>query len=322
MLVWRAVRKKSPFARLAVAPTSVRTLGSRLTVKEAIAADKPDEDVSVLGWVKSVRKQKELVFLDVSDGSTPARLQVVASSELLNGVSVTMGCSVVASGRVVESTHSAQRVEMTASQVELLGDCNPKEYPFKRGKTHGLEYIRQFPHLRPQTRVFSRVLRLRNSATMAVHKYFQDRGFIQVHTPIITSSDCEGAGELFEVRPTGFKDKDKDFFSTTAYLTVSGQLHAEAVTSGMNSVYTFGPTFRAEKSHTKRHLSEFYMVEAETVLHETGLPELLVMIENLYKHTLETLLKKNSDDVQYFHNELCSDNTKLGFCTEQFGEAI
>ncbi|CAI8051683.1 Probable asparagine--tRNA ligase, mitochondrial [Geodia barretti] len=308
--------------RVATVSAAVRTLTSRITVRDAVAATSTREDVSVLGWVKNMRKQKELVFIDLNDGSTAARLQVVAPSNLLRGVHLNVGCSVVAKGKIVPVSLASQDVELAASQVQLLGTCDPKKYPFKRGKIHGVEYLRQFPHLRPQTGVFSRVLRLRSAATMAVHRFFQDRGFINFHTPIISSSDCEGAGELFEIRPSQAAEDEKRFFSTDAFLTVSGQLHAEAVTSGMSAVYTFGPTFRAEKSHTKRHLSEFYMVEAETVLHGSGLSELLCLVEDLYKHTLEVLLKDNYDDINYFHETICSDEAKLDFDTEFHRETI
>ncbi|XP_064404152.1 asparaginyl-tRNA synthetase-like isoform X2 [Halichondria panicea] len=215
-------------------------------------------------------------------------------------------------GLLVESSHSGQAVELLANTLQL-GQCNTQEFPFKARQTHTPDYIRQFPHLRARTQSFSSLLRLRDTATALIHTFFRDNGFINVHTPILTSSDCEGAGELFSVKPCREEgdveeDEEGEFFGCKAYLTVSGQLHAEAIACGMKSVYTFGPTFRAERSHSSRHLSEFYMIEAEKVFLSSELEPLLNLVEDLYKYTVEGLLREREEDMTFYHEQ--SQSTK------------
>ncbi|XP_077983952.1 asparaginyl-tRNA synthetase-like [Glandiceps talaboti] len=209
----------------------------------------------------------------------------------------------------MKSSHKGQLLEVHADNVNVVGKCNPEEYPFQARKRHTNDYIRQFPHLRCRTNSFGALLRLRNTATMAIHSYFQDNGFINVNTPIITSNDCEGAGELFQIEPsnsnrdTQSKAEDQNstnhFFDVPAYLTVSGQLHLEVMASALSKVYTLGPTFRAENSQTRRHLAEFYMLEAEMAFTDS-LEDIMLIMENCVKCSTQTVLEKSPEDVELF----------------------
>uniref|UniRef100_A0AAQ4R411 Asparaginyl-tRNA synthetase 2, mitochondrial n=1 Tax=Gasterosteus aculeatus aculeatus TaxID=481459 RepID=A0AAQ4R411_GASAC len=234
-----------------------------LRVSEAVSGAKLGANVKVQGWVRSVRPQKANLFLHVNDGSSLQSLQVVASSELDDPL-LTLGSAVEVTGTLRKSPRQRQPFELEADRIHVVGDCDPVDFPFKIKERHSLEYIRQFPHLRCRTNAFSSLLRIRSEATTAVHSYFKENGFVQIHTPVITSNDCEGAGELFQVEPSSPNNEEGEkFFSVPAFLTVSGQLHLEVMSGAFSRVYTFGPTFRAENSQSRRHLAEFYMVEAE-----------------------------------------------------------
>ncbi|XP_023656426.2 asparaginyl-tRNA synthetase isoform X1 [Paramormyrops kingsleyae] len=275
----------------------------KLRICEALSGDEVGEHVKIQGWVRSVRAQKNVLFLDVNDGSTKKSLQVVADPEL-NDKNLTFGSSVQISGSLTRSSHKKQNVELQARQIQVVGQCNPLDFPFKVKERHDMEYIRQFPHLRCKTNTFSSLLRIRSEATSAVQAFFKENGFLHIHTPIITSNDCEGAGELFKVEPSG-QDKNPEetqlhFFSVPTFLTVSGQLHLEVMTGAFSRVYTFGPTFRAENSQSRHHLAEFYMVEAEIAFTES-LEDIMMVMENLFKSTTERVLDKCADDVHLFH---------------------
>ncbi|XP_060800133.1 probable asparagine--tRNA ligase, mitochondrial isoform X2 [Neoarius graeffei] len=275
----------------------------RVRVHDILNSLETGSTIRIQGWVRSVRSQKHNLFLHVSDGSSLQPLQVVASSDL-NTRDLTFGCAVDISGRLEKSPSKKQNVELQASHIKVVGECNPVDFPFKIKGHHSLEYIRQFPHLRCRTNAFSSLLRIRSQATAAIHSYFRDNNFVQIHTPVITSNDCEGAGELFQVEPAGNEwNSDKEnprFFSVPAYLTVSGQLHLEVMAGAFPAVYTFGPTFRAENSQTRRHLAEFYMVEAEIAFTES-LKDLMEVMECLFKTTTENLLSSCAEDVDLFH---------------------
>uniref|UniRef100_A0A3Q3VK37 Aminoacyl-transfer RNA synthetases class-II family profile domain-containing protein n=1 Tax=Mola mola TaxID=94237 RepID=A0A3Q3VK37_MOLML len=252
------------------------------------------------GWVRSVRPQKKNLFLHVNDGSTLQPLQIVASSGLDDPL-LTFGCAVEVTGTLKQSPHQKQLVELEADQILVVGECNPVDFPFKIKERHNLEYIRQFPHLRCRTNAFSSLLRIRSEATTAIHSYFRENGFVQIHTPIITSNDCEGAGELFQVEPQSPEnDEDANFFSVPAFLTVSGQLHLEVMSGGFSRVYTFGPTFRAENSQSRRHLAEFYMVEAE-VSFTQSIEDLTKVMEDMFRSATEDVLAHCAEDVALFH---------------------
>ncbi|RXM97339.1 putative asparagine--tRNA ligase, mitochondrial [Acipenser ruthenus] len=219
-----------------------------------------------VGWVRSVRSQKDVLFLHVNDGSSLQSLQVVASPSL-DDRHLTYGSAVEISGNLIKSPHKKQSVELQADNIRVVGPCDPVVFPFKIKERHPVEYIRQFPHLRCRTNSFGSLLRIRSEATAAIQSFFKENGFVQIQTPVITSNDCEGAGELFQVEPATREKQQADekshFFSVPAFLTVSGQLHLEVMAGAFSNVYTFGPTFRAENSQSRRHLAEFYMVEAE-----------------------------------------------------------
>jgi len=221
------------------------------------------QDVIVQGWVKTARIQKKIAFAKITDGSCLQALQIVAPglpSEVMTGASVFI------TGRIISSPAKGQSVELKVTSCDVLGKCtDPETYPMSK-KKHTLEHYRAHPHLRPRADLFQTVFRLRNAMIKATHDFFQERGFLNIHTPLITSSDCEGAGEAFSVI-SDTKQPDA-FFGKRGYLTVSGQLQVEAFACSMGDVYTFGPTFRAEKSQTSRHLAEFWMIEPELVFIE------------------------------------------------------
>uniref|UniRef100_A0A8B9EZL7 Aminoacyl-transfer RNA synthetases class-II family profile domain-containing protein n=1 Tax=Amazona collaria TaxID=241587 RepID=A0A8B9EZL7_9PSIT len=209
------------------------------------------------GWVRSVRSQKEVLFLHINDGSSLESLQIVADPSLENR-DLTFGSAVEVQGKLVKSPHKMQNMELKAETIHVVGPCDALLFPLKIKERHPLEYVRQFPHLRCRNNTLGSLLRIRSEATASIHSFFQDNGYVHIHTPIITSNDCEGAGELFQIGV-----KKTHFFNVPAFLTVSGQLHLEVMAGAFTHVFTFGPTFRAENSQSRRHLAEFYMVEAE-----------------------------------------------------------
>jgi asparaginyl-tRNA synthetase len=242
-------------------------------VREILARESAGAGVAVRGWVKTARHSKGVSFLEVSDGSCFAGLQVVAESSLPNFESevrrIGTGFAVEAAGVLVESPGKPQRYELRADRIEIVGAAGD-DYPLQK-KRHSFEFLRSIAHLRPRTNTIGAVLRVRNAAARAIHDFFQERGFLWLHAPIVTASDAEGAGDLFRVTTLdavnppktgeGAADFAKDFFGREAFLTVSGQLEAEIAALALSNVYTFGPTFRAENSNTSRHLAEFWMVE-------------------------------------------------------------
>ncbi|MFH1216746.1 MAG: asparagine--tRNA ligase [Pseudomonadota bacterium] len=243
---------------------------------KTILSEKPvTREITVQGWIKSRRDSKGLSFLDVTDGSCLAGLQVLADSSLTNYdtdiARLTTGCSITARGELIASPAKGQDVELHAREITILGWAQPEDYPLQK-KRHSFEFLRSIAHLRGRTNSLGAVARVRSRLSWAIHRFFQERGFFQIHTPVITTSDCEGAGEMFTVtsfdldklaRSGSAVDFSRDFFGRPASLTVSGQLEAEAYALALGNVYTFGPTFRAENSNTSRHLAEFWMIEPE-----------------------------------------------------------
>ncbi|XP_045478786.1 probable asparagine--tRNA ligase, mitochondrial [Harmonia axyridis] len=263
-------------------------------------------EVIMKGWIANVRKQKQHIFLDLNDGSTSDRLQVIVPSSLdCNIKDLLPGSSVRMMGFLTLSPKG--NVEVFAKDLKVLSKCSTEEgYPFAPRKQYSPEYLRQYFHLRSKTRKFSSLLRVRSAAAFAFHSAFKDEGFTNVHTPILTSNDCEGAGEAFKVVPDNenllkqmAKPKipsDEIFFDRKSYLTVSGQLHLEAIANGLGKVYTFGPTFRAENSKSRLHLAEFYMIEAEIPFLQEIKP-LLKTVEGLIKKVTSHLLENNLADI-------------------------
>ncbi|XP_071489676.1 asparaginyl-tRNA synthetase-like [Diadema antillarum] len=259
------------------------------------------KNIETKAWVKGQRVHKDVMFLDINDGSCSRNLQVVAKPHVIQDSSKHQlyGSSVEVKGQLVESKSKGQDIELQASSVNITGPCNPESYPFKAKTRHPAEYTRQFPHLRSRTPNFAALTRLRSSVTAAVHAFFQDQGYVNVHTPILTASDCEGAGEMFSVRAPGDNDETEGdhFFGVPVHLTVSGQLQLEAVACSHSKAYTFGPTFRAEKSRTRRHLAEFYMVEAELAFTQS-LGDITQVMEEFVKSVADSVYTRCSEDVQ------------------------
>ncbi|KFQ26945.1 hypothetical protein N331_09745, partial [Merops nubicus] len=254
------------------------------------------------GWVRSVRSQKEVLFLHINDGSSLESLQVVADPSL-ESRDLTFGSAVEVQGKLVKSPHQKQNMELQAETIRVVGACDTWSFPLKLRRRHPLEYVRQLPHLRCRTSALGALLRIRSEATAAIHSFFQDNGYVHIHTPIITSNDCEGAGELFQIERSNEARESSEkthFFNVPAFLTVSGQLHLEVMAGAFTHVFTFGPTFRAENSQSRRHLAEFYMVEAELAFTES-LQDIMQVMEDLFKTATSTVLSKCPHDVELFH---------------------
>ncbi|NXC86350.1 SYNM protein, partial [Cercotrichas coryphoeus] len=252
------------------------------------------------GWVRSVRSQKEVLFLHINDGSSLESLQVVADPSL-EKKDLTFGSAVEVQGKLVKSPHRMQNMELQAETIRVVGPCDIWSFPLKMKERHPLEYVRQFPHLRCRNNTLGALLRIRSEATAGIHSFFQDNGYVHIHTPIITSNDCEGAGELFQVEVKAKESAEEThFFNVPAFLTVSGQLHLEVMAGAFTHVFTFGPTFRAENSQSRRHLAEFYMVEAELSFTES-LQDIMQVMEDLFKTVTSTVLSKCPRDVELFH---------------------
>src|SRR5580765_5674557 len=291
---------------------------TELSVRAILSGEAPAEvPVTVKGWVRTRRDSKAgISFVHVSDGSSFHPVQVVAPSTLANYnddvLKLTAGCAIEATGTIVPSPAKGQPFEMQASAINVIGWVDdPDPYPIQP-KPHTLEFLREVAHLRPRTNVIGAATRVRHTLSKAIHRFFDENGFFWVNTPIITSSDAEGAGALFRVSTLDFAnlprtrngkiDFGQDFFSREAFLTVSGQLNVEAYCLALSKVYTFGPTFRAENSNTSRHLAEFWMIEPEIAF--ADLSDDAALAERLLKFTLEKLLEERQDDLAFFDERI------------------
>lgn len=285
--------------------------------------------VSVYGWVRSRRDSKAgISFLAVNDGSCFASIQAVIPDGLSNYTSevlkLTKDCSVKVEGNLVASVGAGQSLEIQATSVTVFGWIDdPETYPVSP-KRHTMEHLREFAHLRPRTNIIGAVARVRHAAARAIHQYFDEQGFIWVNTPLITASDCEGAGELFRVSTL---DSKEHFFGKEAYLTVSGQLNGECYAEAMSKIYTFGPTFRAENSNTSRHLAEFWMVEPEVAF--ADLADDADLAEGLLKHVIGSVLKTRADDMAFFNEwvdktviERLNHVAEAGFVRMDYTDAV
>lgn len=282
----------------------------RSKVKDLLTGDQTGQDVTLKGWVRTKRGNKNVAFIALNDGSTINNIQIVAEpqefgEELMR--KITTGSCIHVKGKLVESMGSGQSVEVQAAMIELYGEADPTVYPLQK-KGHSLEFLREIAHLRPRTNTFGAVLRVRHAMAYAIHKYFNDRGFVYLHTPIITGSDAEGAGEMFRVSildpknppltETGAIDYSQDFFGKETNLTVSGQLEGELGAMALSEIYTFGPTFRAENSNTPRHLAEFWMIEPEMAFYE--IKENMDLAEDMLKYLVSYALENCTDDLEFF----------------------
>ncbi|WP_414566441.1 MULTISPECIES: asparagine--tRNA ligase [unclassified Anabaena] len=289
-------------------------------IAEILRSSQPDESLVIQGWVRTKRELKGFAFIEVNDGSSLANLQVVMNQDLpdyeVTIKKLNTGAAVEVHGVLVASQGKGQRVELTAQTVKVYGEADPETYPLQK-KRHSFEFLRTIGHLRSRTNSFGAVFRVRNACSAAIHQFFQERGFLWVHTPVITANDCEGAGELFSVTSLDLKniprtdsqaiDYTQDFFAKPTYLTVSGQLEAEVMAMAFSNVYTFGPTFRAENSNTSRHLAEFWMVEPEMAF--CDLDGNMDLAEAFLKYVFQYVLEKCPEDMEFFNQRI--DNTVL-----------
>ena len=293
----------------------------KLSVRAARDAGAVGQQVLVQGWVRTRRDSKGgFSFLEVNDGSCLSNLQIVADANLPNYETeikhLSAGCSVSVQGEVKPSGGQGQVTELQASEIIVHGWADPEEYPLQK-KRHTLEKLREWAHLRPRTNTMGAVMRVRNRICRSIHDFFQEQDFLYIHTPIITASDCEGAGAMFRVTTLdpakvprtaqGAVDFEQDFFGRPAYLTVSGQLEGEIYATALGKIYTFGPTFRAENSNTSRHLAEFWMVEPEVAFNE--LTDNMELAESFLKRIVSDVLTYCQEDMQFFHERI--DNTVL-----------
>jgi len=289
-------------------------------ILELLRNGQPDDAVTIQGWVRTKRELKGFSFIEVNDGSSLANLQVVLNADLPDYEAVikrlNTGASLEVSGVLVASQGKGQRIELQGATVQVYGEADPETYPLQK-KRHSFEFLREIGHLRSRTNTLGAVFRVRNACSQAIHQFYQERGFLWVHTPMITANDCEGAGELFTVTNLDLKDVPKtdksevdfaqDFFGRRAFLTVSGQLQAEVMALSFRDVYTFGPTFRAENSNTSRHLAEFWMVEPEMAF--CDLKGDMDLAEAFLKYIFKSVLEQCPEDMEFFNQRI--DNTVL-----------
>lgn len=281
----------------------------RTKIQEVLAREPIGEELTLMGWVRTKRASKNVAFIALNDGSTINNIQVVADVEQFGEEvlkKVTTGASIAATGKLVASQGAGQSCELIAESIEVFGEADPEKYPLQP-KKHSLEFLREIAHLRLRTNTFSAIMRVRHSMAFAVHQFFNDKGFFYINTPIITSSDAEGAGEAFKVtnfeldaiprNEEGGVDFKKDFFEKEANLTVSGQLEGELAAMALAEIYTFGPTFRAENSNTTRHLAEFWMIEPEMAFYD--LKDNMDLAEEMLKYLVKYALDNCADDLAF-----------------------
>ncbi len=285
---------------------------TRSKVKALLKAG-PGQEVLAKGWVRTKRGNKQIKFIALNDGSTVNNIQVVVDmADFDEGLiaKITTGASISVTGDLVESVGSGQAVEIQAKEIEVLGECDPVRYPLQKKNT-SLEYLRTVAHLRPRTSTFGAVLRIRHAMAFAIHKFFNDKGFVYLNTPLITESDAEGAGDMFQVttlnlenvpkKENGKVDFSKDFFGKKTSLTVSGQLEGELGATAVGEIYTFGPTFRAENSNTPRHLAEFWMIEPEMAFYDIN--DNMALAEEFVKYLVQYALDNCSDDLRFLNDK-------------------
>jgi len=289
-------------------------MSQRTKIKALLESEQTNIEVTVKGWVRTFRNNQ---FIALNDGSTNSNIQIVVDFEntdpnLLKRITTGAAISVV--GELVASLGKGQKVEVKAKEIEILGDSDPEKYPLQP-KKHSLEFLREIAHLRFRTNTFGAVFRVRNSLSYAVHTFFHERGFVYLHTPIITASDAEGAGETFHVtnfdlanpprQENGDVDYKQDFFGRATNLTVSGQLEGELGAMALSEIYTFGPTFRAENSNTTRHLAEFWMIEPEVAFYD--LEDNMDLAEAFLKYLIGYVLKNNAEDIEFLSQRLTEE---------------
>ena len=285
----------------------------RTRIRELLAGEKVNFETTVMGWVRSFRNNQ---FIALNDGSTNTNLQVVAALGLLDEATlkrINTGACIRATGEIIASQGKGQKIELKAGEIEILGDCDAEQFPLQLKNRPSLEYLLEIAHLRFRTNTFGAVFRVRHALAFAIHKFFNDKGFVYLHTPIITASDAEGAGEMFKVTSlpldgTAPKNEDgsinfkEDFFGRATNLTVSGQLEGELAAMAFSDIYTFGPTFRAENSNTTRHLAEFWMIEPEMAFYD--LEDNMNLAEAFIRYVIKYAMDNNKEDLEFLTQRL------------------
>ena len=295
--------------------TKTNMFNTRVKVKELLATEPENQEVTVMGWVRNFRNNQ---FIALNDGSTNNTLQIVVElgafdDSLLKRI--TPGASLKVVGTLIPSMGKGQKVEVKARTVEILGDCDPEKYPLQLKNRPSLEYLREIAHLRFRTNTFGAVFRVRHALAFAIHKFFNEKGFVYLHTPIVTASDAEGAGEMFRVstlpfdnpprKDDGSIDFSEDFFGRATNLTVSGQLEGELGAMALSEIYTFGPTFRAENSNTARHLAEFWMIEPEMAFYD--LEDNMELAESFIRYLIQYVMEHNREDLEFLAQRLVEE---------------
>ncbi len=290
----------------------------RIKIKELLTADKVNFDATVMGWVRTFRNNQ---FIALNDGSTNNNLQIVTGLGVFDEKilkRLTTGACIKVTGEIIASLGKGQKVELKAATIEILGDSDAEKFPLQP-KKHSLEFLREIAHLRFRTNTFSAIFRVRHSLAFAVHKFFNDKGFVYLHTPIITASDAEGAGEMFRVTTlpldgSALKNEDgsinykDDFFGRSTNLTVSGQLEGELAAMAFSDIYTFGPTFRAENSNTTRHLAEFWMIEPEVAFND--LEDNMNLAEEFIRYIIKYAMEQNKEDLEFLAQRLTEEENQ------------
>ncbi|MCS3798292.1 asparagine--tRNA ligase [Niastella sp. OAS944] len=291
----------------------------RVKVKDLLASEPTGQEVIVMGWVRGFRNNQ---FIAINDGSTNNNIQVVAELGTFDEAilkRLTQSASVKVTGTLIASQGKGQKVEVKATTIEILGDCDPEKYPLQLRNRPSLEYLREIAHLRFRTQTFGSVFRVRHALAFAVHKFYNEKGFVYMHTPIVTASDAEGAGEMFRVttlpmdnpprNEDGSINFKEDFFGRSTNLTVSGQLEGELAAMAFSEIYTFGPTFRAENSNTARHLAEFWMIEPEMAFYD--LEDNMNLAEEFIKYLIRHVMENNREDLDFLAQRLAEEEKQL-----------
>src|ERR1700761_6082178 len=291
----------------------------RVKVKELLANDKANFEATVMGWVRTFRNNQ---FIALNDGSTNNNIQIVAELGKFDDAllkRITTGAAIKATGEIIPSLGKGQKIELKATSIEILGECDGEKYPLQLKNRPSLEYLREIAHMRFRTNTFGAIFRVRHTLAFAIHKFFNDRGFVYLHTPVITASDAEGAGEMFRVstlpfdhpprKEDGSIDFSEDFFGRATNLTVSGQLEGELGAMAFSEIYTFGPTFRAENSNTARHLAEFWMIEPEMAF--CDLEDNMNLAEEFIRYLIRYAMENNREDLDFLAQRLAEEEKAL-----------
>lgn len=291
----------------------------RIKINELLSTNPENQPVTIMGWIRSFRNNQ---FISLNDGSTAANIQVVLPLGLLDENTlkrINPGAAIKVDGKLIASMGKGQAVEIVTERLEILGDCDPEKYPLQLKNRPSLEYLREHAHLRFRTNTFGAVFRVRSAVAFAIHQFFYNKGFFYIHTPIITASDAEGAGDMFKVTTldlhnipkteNGEIDFSEDFFGKSTNLTVSGQLEGELAALALSEIYTFGPTFRAENSNTSRHLAEFWMIEPEMAFYD--LEDNMNLAEEFIKYLISFVLENNRDDLDILEKRLADEEKQL-----------